>query len=223
MTLNELVKLTMLWTTGPRYLIWNGLCHAKKCLWTYTDSKGPNHPMNLGSLIRAFTVHWRNHWILQNVWMRAKALMILYTCPRWSESVDFAYAWRNVFACCGPNNVLPTTCHITLHLFHVYVYCIGNMEEKNPKMPVFLFYRNGKVKYKYGGENSKDGIIKWLRKWVSFFIWCFLLDTCVYLVCCHKLKKKKKTYSTKCVWFKNLLFTQIILYSIIIRRLNEEK
>ena len=27
-----------------------------------------------------------------------------------------------------------------------------------------FFFRNGKVKYKFGGENSKDGIIKWLKK-----------------------------------------------------------
>lgn len=29
---------------------------------------------------------------------------------------------------------------------------------------MFLHFRNGKMKYKYGGENNKDGLIKWLRK-----------------------------------------------------------
>ena len=55
---------------------------------------------------------------------------------------------------------------ITLHYIHsMYMYiALVIWKEKTLKCLCFLFYRNGKVKYKYGGENSKDGIIKWLRK-----------------------------------------------------------
>ena len=34
-----------------------GQRHMKMCLWAYVDSKGPDQPANLCSLIRAFTVY----------------------------------------------------------------------------------------------------------------------------------------------------------------------
>ena len=36
------------------------------------ESKGPDQPACLHSLIRAFTVLHQNHWILQNVWIESK-------------------------------------------------------------------------------------------------------------------------------------------------------
>ena len=41
-------------------------------VWAYVDSKGPDQPTNLCSLIRAFPVRCQNHWILQKVSMESK-------------------------------------------------------------------------------------------------------------------------------------------------------
>ena len=34
-----------------------------KCIWASADSKGPDQSVHLHSLIRAFAVHKKNHWI----------------------------------------------------------------------------------------------------------------------------------------------------------------
>ena len=49
-----------------------GSRQAKMCLWEYADSAGPDQTAHPHSLIRAFTVRFQNHWILQNVWMESK-------------------------------------------------------------------------------------------------------------------------------------------------------
>ena len=58
----------------PIRAIWYvyGPQHVKTCLWAYADSEGPDQPAHSRSLIRTFTVHYQNHWILQNVWMESK-------------------------------------------------------------------------------------------------------------------------------------------------------
>ena len=57
-----------------RVLAWVdcGLRHAKTCLRANADTKGPDQPAHLRSLIRALTARWHNNWILQNVWMESK-------------------------------------------------------------------------------------------------------------------------------------------------------
>ena len=52
----------------------HGPCHAKTCLWAYADSEVQDLPAHPRSLIRAFIVRYRNHWILKNVhvWMQSK-------------------------------------------------------------------------------------------------------------------------------------------------------
>ena len=47
--------------------------HAKKCLRTYADRESPDQSAHPHSSIRAFTVHKKNHWILQNVRMESKS------------------------------------------------------------------------------------------------------------------------------------------------------
>ena len=42
----------------------NRTSHAKTWLWTSTDSVGPDQTARKSSLLRAFAVHFQDHWIL---------------------------------------------------------------------------------------------------------------------------------------------------------------
>ena len=75
-----------------------GLRHAKTCLWVYADSEGPDQPAHPRSLIRAFIVRLKNHWIVQNIGMRAKARMILCACTGLSKSAYFTHVRKYIFA-----------------------------------------------------------------------------------------------------------------------------
>ena len=51
----------------------SGSRYEKTCLVAYVDSEGPDQPAHSRSLIRAFTVRYHNHWILQNVRIDSKS------------------------------------------------------------------------------------------------------------------------------------------------------
>ena len=72
--------------------------HAKTCLRVSGDSESPDQPVQLCSLIRASTVHKRNHSFYSMYKWRAKAWMILCTCAGWSVYVHFMNVQRHFIA-----------------------------------------------------------------------------------------------------------------------------
>lgn len=54
--------------------------------------------------------------------------------------------------------------------------------------PLLCFiFRNGVVKYNYGGENSKDGLIQWIKRFIHsssliYLFWLFILMNNLWLV-----------------------------------------
>ena len=71
----------------------NGARHAKMCLQGYAESESSDQLAHSRSLIRAFIIHFQNHWILQNEWMKNKRSDDICACAGRCKSTHFS--WRS--------------------------------------------------------------------------------------------------------------------------------
>ena len=122
MTLDELVKLTTLWTTGPWYpllsrpmilsqgkFLFRGLIilyepeHNKTYKMAWAPSKDPDQPGHPPSLIRVFTVCMKKALVLSYPLNAQRRLWSDWAI--WSESSLGAHAILLVFSCADSYNL----------------------------------------------------------------------------------------------------------------------
>ena len=105
------------------------------CLWTYTNTEGPDQPAHLRSLIRAFVV--RESLDAINVSMESNAPMRLCAYTGWCESTHFAHVRR--YFSLEPAQIkwallLSVTWHKVPWLYHLQMFMTGGItfsEKKN--------------------------------------------------------------------------------------------
>ena len=114
LTTNKLVKLKMLWTTGPCTFQWEGEkkcliwryekswetatiyepCQAKMCIW------GMCKQQRMCSVIRAFPVHCQNQWIsFESDVERMRMHRMMWICASLRE-----HAYSNILKILSPKN-----------------------------------------------------------------------------------------------------------------------
>ena len=80
------------------FLIWAIPCETVSS----ADREGPDQPAHPYSLIRTFTVHLQNHWILQYVWLKSNGPDdTLHMC----RNLHSVHVWRHFFCLTWPISV----------------------------------------------------------------------------------------------------------------------